>query len=161
MVIITPKTNIRPMNAADLDVVTDIEQQVTFDTPWGRKIFEDCLTIGYHCWVIEDANTLEVLGFGLISNAAEEAHILNLCIRNTHHRQGLGSLLFQKLLDLAQAAQVSRVYLEVATINTNAVQFYEHWGFQRIGIRRDYYHAKDGNHDALVMAKSLIQSLSS
>ena len=148
-------TKLRPMLPGDLDVVTAIEEQVTFDTPWGRKIFEDCLAIGYHCWVIEEAETHEVLGFGLISHAAQEAHILNLCIKQSHHRQGLGSLMFEKLLEIAKAAKVTRVYLEVATINTSAVNFYEHWGFEHIGVRREYYHAKDGKHDALVMARNL------
>lgn len=147
--------HIRAMTTADLDAVTEIEAQVTFDTPWGKNIFSDCLAIGYGCWVLEDTQQRDILGFGLISSAANEAHILNICIRSDKHRQGLGSLMFTKLLTIAQAANAHRVYLEVASINEPAIKFYEKWGFSQIGVRHQYYHAPTGKYDAIVMAMDL------
>ncbi len=146
---------IREMRAEDLDSVTEIEQQVTFDTPWGRKIFEDCLHVGYSCWILEEDEKAEVLGFGLLSAAVEEAHILNLCIKVGYQEKGLGNKMLAHLVDLAKDKTVKQVYLEVSVDNQKAIKLYQKWGFACIGIRHGYYNAKDGRKDAWVMALPL------
>lgn len=138
------------MQAEDLDSVTAIEQQVTFDTPWSRRIFEDCLSVGYSCWVLEQSS--EVLGFGLLSVAAEEAHILNLCIKEGCQHLGLGTRMLSHLVDLAKEHGVAQIYLEVSVQNLPAIQLYKKSGFSQIGVRREYYNALEGKQDALVMA---------
>jgi len=143
---------IREMRQEDLDSVTDIESQVTFDTPWSRRIFEDCLNIGHSCWILEEDQLNEVLGFGLLSAAAEEGHILNLCIKQGHQRKGLGSKMLAHLVSLAKDKTLKQIYLEVSVDNTEAIKLYQKWGFVPIGIRHGYYHALDGRRDAWVMA---------
>jgi [ribosomal protein S18]-alanine N-acetyltransferase len=145
---------IREMRSEDLDSVTEIAQQVTFDTPWSRKIFEDCLTVGYSCWILEE-DEKEVLGFGLLSAALEEAHILNLCVKEGRQEQGLGTQMLAHLVSVAKDKTVKQIYLEVSVDNQKAIKLYEKWGFGLVGVRHGYYHAKDGAHDAWVMVLHL------
>jgi len=39
--------------------------------------------------------------------------------------------------------------------NLNALMLYEQMGFNQAGVRKDYYPAKDGREDAVILAKSL------
>lgn len=144
---------LRPMCEADLDQVTAIESRA-YEFPWSRGIFSDCLRAGYGCWVMDDAGVL--VGYALLSVAAREAHILNLCIDPLHHRRGLGRRMLHRLLDLARWHHAERVFLEVRPTNTAAIRLYAEEGFNEIGTRPRYYPALKGREDALVMALEML-----
>ena len=42
----------RPMRSADLDRVMEVEPAL-YSHPWTRGNFDDSLTAGYSCWVVE------------------------------------------------------------------------------------------------------------
>jgi len=73
----------RPMSEMDMEHVMEIEKGV-YDFPWSIGIFQDCLSVGYCCWILEQDD--KVSGYGIMSVLAGEAHILNLCIRNIYCR---------------------------------------------------------------------------
>ena len=143
---------IRMMRPSDLDVITLIETR-SYDYPWGRGIFSDCLLAGYYCVVVEVGD--RIAGYAIVSIAAAEAHILNLCVDVATQCQGLGSLLLQEVLNFARTQDVQRMFLEVRPSNAVAIRLYERAGFNRLGIRPDYYQAANGREDALVLAIQL------
>ena len=139
----------RPMKEDDLSAVLAIEQRA-YEFPWTRGIFRDCLRIGYHCYVV--AGEAGVVGYGILSIGAGESHILNLCIHPAHRRCGLGRGLLNFLMDEARRARVDCILLEVRPSNRAAIHLYESLGFNEIGLRKDYYPARQGREDALVFA---------
>ena len=144
---------VRPMTHEDLDAVAGIEQQ-SYDYPWSTGIFRDCLLAGYHCIVIEQGD--ELRGYGILSVAAGEAHVLNVCVAPAFRRRGYGLALLQRLIGEARGARVKRMYLEVRPSNLAAINMYKGIGFATIGRRRDYYRAADDRReDALVLALTL------
>jgi ribosomal-protein-alanine N-acetyltransferase len=90
-----------------------------------------------------------------MSLAADEAHLLNLCVRPTLQRRGLGADLLDWLLDRARAGGAREIFLEVRPSNIPAARLYARAGFRRIGLRRNYYRADNGREDAVVLAKEL------
>lgn len=140
---------LHPMQAAHLPQVLAIEQSA-YAYPWTEGIFSDCLRVGYSAWVVTDAAG-EVLAYGLMSMAAGEAHVLNLCVAPPYQGQGLARFLMGHLLEIAAAAGVSLMLLEVRKSNGAAQQLYESIGFRRLGMRKNYYPARDGREDALVL----------
>ena len=144
---------LRTMRAEDLDQVTAIEI-VNYEYPWTQMIFRDCLRAGYNCWVL--AQGVEVIGYGVLTNAAGEAHVLNVCIAADHQGTGLGKRLMQRLIDLARWHRTERIFLEVRPSNTRAIALYDQLGFNEIGKRPNYYPAKRGREDAIVMALELL-----
>jgi [ribosomal protein S18]-alanine N-acetyltransferase len=144
---------LRTMREDDLDQVAAIEQGA-YEFPWSPGIFRDCLRAGYGCWVLEEAG--RVIGYALLSVAAGEAHILNLCIAPAHQRRGLGRRMLLRLLDLARWHRAERVFLEVRPSNEGAIALYLHEGFNEIGTRPRYYPARHGREDAVVMAMELL-----
>jgi [ribosomal protein S18]-alanine N-acetyltransferase len=144
---------IRAMQEGDLTQVAAIEGSA-YEYPWNIGIFRDCLRAGYGCWVLERAD--EVLGYGVLSVAADEAHVLNVCVRPDVQGRGYGRQLMRRLTDLARWHHVRRLFLEVRPSNPNAIALYASLGFAEIGRRPNYYPAAGGREDALVMARELI-----
>ena len=54
-------------------------ERASYQFPWSEGIFRDCLRVGYICRVV-DARATSVIGYGVMSVGAGEAHILNLCV---------------------------------------------------------------------------------
>lgn len=151
-VVQTPELNIRPMTSDDVDAVMNIELSV-YEYPWTKRIMTDCLRVGYRCMVGEVDGCLA--GYCVMSDGAGEAHILNLCVANEFQRRGLGKYLLVTMLDEARALDVENVFLEVRPSNYPAITLYEQLGFNEIGTRKDYYPAKDGREDAVILALHL------
>lgn len=145
-------TGFRPMLFEDVTRVLEIEESV-YTHPWTAGIFRDCIRVGYHCFVYEADDVVQA--YGLVSIAADEAHILNLCVAAEYQGQGLGRKMLHKLLDVAEEKNVDSVFLEVRASNQVATRLYEQEGFNKIGIRKAYYPSNDGREDALVFARAL------
>ena len=149
---IAPDMLIRPMRAPDVAEVVAIEH-ASYQFPWSEGIFRDCLRVGYTCRVATSANRL--VGYGVMSVGAGEAHILNLCIDEGFRCQGIGRRMLEYLLDKGAAAGMSEAFLEVRPSNTAAIRLYLSLGFDQVGMRRGYYQAVGGREDAAVLKLAL------
>lgn len=147
----SPPYTLRRMSGNDLDAIMEIETAI-YDFPWTRQIFADCMRVGYICYVCEVTD--EIAGYCIMSTGASEAHVLNLCIAQRFRRLGMGKQLLSHLLHLAQQRHVGTVFLEVRPSNQAALALYDSMGFNQIGTRTDYYPAKRGREDAVILAKS-------
>ncbi len=149
------KIHIRPMSEDDIELVMDIEKRV-YDFPWSETIFQDCLRVGYCCWVLERDQVL--VSYGVMSVAVSESHILNLCVHPDYQSIGLGKILLAHLLELAQEHNANMTFLEVRPSNFAAIKLYLESGFDEIGMRRNYYPAKMGREDALIFARTVLRN---
>ncbi|HEX7370767.1 MAG TPA: ribosomal protein S18-alanine N-acetyltransferase [Rhodanobacteraceae bacterium] len=153
MVAVAPlEAQLRPMTRDDISTVANIEA-AAYEFPWSRSIFKSCLDNHNDCWVLEQG---AILGYGILSVGAGEAHILNVCVAPLHQGHGHGAALLRRLLDLARWHHVERVFLEVRPSNGLAHAMYERAGFNEIGRRPGYYPARRGREDAIVMAMELL-----
>ncbi|KAB2899491.1 MAG: ribosomal-protein-alanine N-acetyltransferase [Dokdonella sp.] len=146
-------TEFRRMRAEDLDAVAALEVSA-YEFPWTRTIFADCLRAGYDCIVLGDGQV--VIGYGVLSAGAGEAHVLNVCVAPLLHGNGHGRRIVRRLIDLARWQRVERIYLEVRPSNTRAIGLYQSIGFNEFGRRPNYYPARRGREDAIVMAMELL-----
>ncbi|MGH8215817.1 MAG: ribosomal protein S18-alanine N-acetyltransferase [Rhodanobacteraceae bacterium] len=154
MVAVAPlEAGLRPMTHADASAVANIEA-AAYEFPWSRGIFRSCLDNGHQCWVLEQDGA--VIGYGILSAGAAEAHILNVCVAPLHQGRGHGAYLLRSLLELARWHHAERVFLEVRPSNEMAHAMYERAGFNEIGRRPNYYPARRGREDAIVMAMELL-----
>lgn len=152
-VVQVPLLNFRPMLEDDLAQVLQIECSA-YEFPWSRRIFQDCLRVGYCCWVLEQDTS--IAGHGIMAVAAGESHILNLCIGPEWQGTGLGRILLDFLMDVARKHKADTAFLEVRPSNRAAIQLYQGAGFDEVGMRRNYYPARRGREDAIIMARSLL-----
>ena len=142
-----PRISHRRMAEHDLPAVIELEC-AAYMFPWSVGIFRDCLRVGYSCRVLE--NHAGLIGYGIMSMGAGEAHVLNLCVRADLRGQGTGRRLLVWMLDAARAAAHGWAFLEVRPSNRPAILLYESLGFASVGLRGGYYQAVGGREDALV-----------
>ena len=147
----TAGLRVRAMTEADLEAVWDIERRA-YHYPWSRGIFIDCLRVPYQCDVLEQDG--RVAGYAIVSMAADEAHLLNLCLDPDTQGRGLGRFMLDHVLEAAQEQKARVIYLEVRPSNQRAVALYLRNGFRRIGVRPRYYRSGEGREDALVFART-------
>ena len=148
-----PPVTIRGMCHDDLAMVSDIERR-SYEFPWSHGVFRDCLLAGYQTIVLQRGN--EVAGYGVLSVAAGEAHILNICVDPDYRSRGYGEKLLDEMLFRARAASVRQIFLEVRPSNERAIALYRKKGFYQVANRPAYYQAQEGREDAAVLAKKLV-----
>ena len=99
-----------------------------------------------------------VVGFTGFWIMADEAHITNIAVRESYHRQGIGELLLISTIDLATELNARIITLEVRASNTAAQALYCKYDFSQVGLRRSYY--IDDKEDAILMSTEDISSAS-
>jgi ribosomal-protein-alanine N-acetyltransferase len=87
--------------------------------------------------------------------APGECHVLNVCVRPDLQGAGLGRELMNHLIDTARGYGVTLMLLEVRPTNLAALELYRSLGFNEVGLRKDYYPARGGREDGLVLALEL------
>ncbi|MDF1642678.1 MAG: ribosomal protein S18-alanine N-acetyltransferase [Pseudomonadales bacterium] len=147
--------SIREMGPDDLEQVGSIEQ-VASAHPWRRSLFQSCFDGGYHCFV--GCVDSVVVGFGILSVAAKEAHLQNIAVSPDWQGAGYGRDLLGALIDLANELSARVIFLEVSVENSVALSLYLSKGFREIGIRKNYYTTADGKKDARIMRLNLAKT---
>ena len=145
-------SEVRRMQRTDLPDVLRNERR-GYTHPWTEGIFRDCLRNGQECWLLmcSDQN----VGHGILSVAAGESHLLNVCVHPDFQGHGFGRILVEHLLERARTGEASTIFLEVRPSNVAACELYDKLGFNEVGIRENYYPSNVGREDALVLAKEL------
>ncbi len=141
-----------PMTDVDLDLVTVAEARI-HPFPWTRGNFVDSLAAGYGALLALEEGRM--VGYAVMMQALDEAHLLNISVLPELQRCGRGSALLVHLFDLAREQGATRMLLEVRPDNISGQGLYKHHGFVEVGRRRGYYPGHEGREDAIVMAREL------
>lgn len=149
----TTEARFEPLSLARLDAVLDVEQQA-YSHPWTRGNFTDAMASGYQSLLLMGGD--QILGYFVAMPGVDEAHLLNLTVAPAFQRQGWARVLLDALALWARDQGAQWLWLEVRVGNLRARQIYEAHGFQRVGERKRYYPAADGEReDAVVMSRPL------
>lgn len=144
--------SLRLMGPSDLDDVMRIER-ASYEFHWSEGIFKDCLKVGYCCKVVTIDD--DVVGYGIMMQAVDEAHLLNVCISEVARGNGCARKLLADFFDIAKKQGASEMYLEVRPSNNAAISLYSSLGFNEVGRRPNYYDTGSGREDALILAAAL------
>jgi ribosomal-protein-alanine N-acetyltransferase len=140
------------MRATDIAEVHEIER-LSFSTPWPAHAFEQELRGNRLArYVVARTPMLgheRVVGFAGVWLMGDEAHITTFGVHPDWRRQGVGSRLLLRLLELSLELQAARMTLEVRVGNVAAQELYRRFGFAIAGTRQRYY--TDDGEDAFVM----------
>ena len=137
---------IRKASLDDLKQIYLIEKDVFYNEHWTLEMLESELKnfLGRTTWIIEESTV--ILGYCMIRIFCNQANIINMAIKSSHQREGLGSFLLSHVLN--QLPMNSSVFLEVKESNLSAINLYQRLGFKVINLRKNYY--KNGRA-ALIM----------
>ena len=96
-----------------------------------------------------------VAGFALSRAIAGEAELLLLAVRRQAQARGIGRMLLERFIEIAEKKGARRLHLEVRDGN-HALRLYAKAGFSEVGRRKNYYTGRDGQvYDAITLAKTI------
>lgn len=142
---------ITKMKLSDLEKIQDI-LTTDFDDFWNKKVLEEELSSSSSKYIVAK-NDNEIVGFAGLKIVLDEADIMNIVTKKNYRKQGIGSLLLKNLIMLCENLGTKTIALEVNENNSNAIGLYLKFGFQHIGVRKNYYK----NENAIIMKKDLLQ----
>ena len=132
------------MNLDDFQELEPI-YNLEFDDFWKPQNLKSELQNVSSKYIVAKENG-QIVGFAGIWYSVDDAHITNIVVRKANRNKGIGSLLLEKLIELAKTK--TSLTLEVNTKNEIAQKLYLKYGFKNLGIRKKYY---DGIEDAYIM----------
>ena len=142
--------NITEMQIEDINLIESNFSE-KFDKFWSINILKSDFKDSNSKYIIAKQNN-EVVGFAGIKIILDEADIMNIVTKQDCRNQGIGSLLLEKLIEIATNLNCSCINLEVNENNFSAIHLYEKYGFKRIGLRKKYYNNTD---NAILMKKEI------
>ena len=90
----------------------------------------------------------EIVGEVDYSYPLDTVDLLYIYIDNNKRRNGYGKYLLLNTIEKLKELNVKEIVLEVNVNNIAAYNLYKKIGFNKVGIRKNYY---DGNTDAILM----------
>jgi len=145
------RVELRRLEMRDLNAIERIER-ASYPTPWSRSMFASELAKPSSiCLGAFDLETLQLVGYLVISRYVDAWHVMNVAVAAEHRRRGIATMLLERLFELTVDDARRGYTLEVRVSNATAISLYERLGFEARGIRRGYY--TDNREDALIMWK--------
>lgn len=141
--------SIYEMNLIDLNSIKDI-LEAEFDNFWNYSIFKAELENPNSKYYVLK-NKTEIIGFAGILIVLDEAEITNIVIKKAYRNLGLSKLFIDKIIRYCSNNNIAKIHLEVNSSNLVAINLYKHFGFKKVGLRKNYYK----NGDAILLTKLL------
>lgn len=121
-------------------------------TMWGRMVRGIKSAIGF-----PDKNGSDSLaGYVGIWFQGDQAHITEIAVRESLRGRGIGELLLIGTVRAAYEQGLEEVTLEARVSNFVAQRLYDKYGFNEMGIRKNYY--ADNREDAVIMTTDRIHT---
>ena len=152
---------IRKIRPIDVDRIIQIERSWEHLSHWSedsyyRLVNDDGFTASFLAEIEDASGISHIVGFVIFHVAGTNCEVYNIAVDARHARTGIGKQLMTTVVNESLRRYASKVLLEVRKSNTNAIRFYEGFGFKVLGERKNYY--SNPVEDAFVMEKGLHDS---
>lgn len=137
------------MTLVDFDKISPILSS-DFDTFWNKHVLKSELENPSSTYFVAK-NKFEIVGFAGIWRSVDDVHITDIVVKKDFRNNGIGSLLLEKLIEVAKEENYKYITLEVNNKNTIAQKLYLKYNFKEVGKRKNYY----GTDDALIMTLAI------
>ena len=128
---------IRKMTEGDLAEVYSIEQE-TFSDPWSEEDFCNSMREANNTYLVVEIEGT-IAGYCGYWGICGEGYIYNVAVKKEFRRHRIGYQMLKELLNDAKSRGIASLTLEVRISNEPAILLYEALGFERAGIRKDFY----------------------
>ncbi len=139
--------NFRPMTAADISVMVQIEAESFYDA-WNDSMLLNELNNNFTTYLVMTVAD-RIVGYAGFWLVAGEAQITRVAVKDSERGQGYGTRLTAALVNKAWELGADAITLEVRESNVAAQKAYLTCGFASEGIRPNYY--EDNHENAVIM----------
>jgi len=141
----------RDVMKADLEALLAIEEDLFQSEAWSKDVFESefaLLGVSRVYKVLE--NQGEIVGYFGLAIIDGVVDITTIAVTSHHQRHGIGAMMMNEILEISKQRGAQKIMLEVKPENLAAITLYQKFGFEVIGLRRNYY---GPSKDALTMQR--------
>ena len=138
---------IEKASVGDSPRIAEIEK-ICFSVPWSENSVKDFIENPL-CIMFAAKDRGVVCGYIGLYIIADECDIANVAVVPEYRKCGIATALISHATDFAQKKNVERMMLEVRASNTPAISLYKKFGFEEVGVRKNYY--TQPKEDALLM----------
>ncbi len=139
---------IMQMTAEHAPSIASLEKEC-FSSPWSEDGIAEELKnpIAHFLVAVSDG----VVGYIGVQEICGEAYITNIAVTVSARRKGIGRALLRAAADGANSRKCEFITLEVRESNAGAISLYESEGFERVGLRKNFYSAPQ--EDGIIYTK--------
>lgn len=125
---------------SDLDALVAIEDAAFVGDRISRRAFRHLL-VSRSCALLVAEDDAPILGYAVVlfRKGLAGARLYSIAVDPARRRPGLGRALLRAAEETAAGRGATEMRLEVREDNARAIALYEDAGFQRFGMKRDYY----------------------
>lgn len=123
-------------------------EKLCFAVPWSYGAFESELK-NENAYFIYAKIDSHFAGYAGMYSAADEGYIYNIAVHENFRNMKVGQALINALLGHCSKSHLNFLSLEVRCSNIPAIRLYEKCGFQKIGVRKNFYDFP--KEDAVIM----------
>lgn len=143
-----------PMDRSHISQIAALEREC-FSTPWSEAMLEEELFNPQASFIVAEDDEGNILGYAGLHVVLDEGYIDNIAVQQDARRHGVASALLDVYCRFG-AANLAFLTLEVRASNEAAIGLYEKYGFQRAGLRPNYY--QQPKEDAVIMTREFPQN---
>jgi ribosomal-protein-alanine N-acetyltransferase len=146
---------IKNLEKNDIPKIVELETELLLETLGSEMLQAELHNQYAHFFCAKDENEpIGYIGCWIIEGTCD---MINFVVQKDYQRMGVGSSLFNKVLEQCRKENATEILLEVRASNIPAISFYKKFGFQQIATRKQYYKNKE---DACILRKDLYENLS-
>jgi ribosomal-protein-alanine N-acetyltransferase len=143
-----------PMTVGHVELLMAHERELFGTEAWSAASYHaEIADVRNRYYVAVEGDAGELLGWGGVLVAADQAEILTVGVVTAARRHGLARRMLSTLYAEARRRGARELFLEVRVDNAAAIALYESESFAEIDRRRGYY--DHGRVDAVVMRREL------
>ena len=144
------KADILMAGQRDIPEIVKIEEKY-IPNGWSEKGFSDWLENKNNV-IFKAVEDGKIIGFVNGSWVIDEAELLNIAVVEKSRRKGVAAMLLEALERFLREKNAEKIFLEVREQNLAAISFYEKNGFEKNGLRKNYY-SNPRDNGVLMMKK--------
>ncbi len=122
---------------------------VCFSSPWSEKSLSEELENENSHFLVAVSD--KVLGYIGVQEICGEAYITNIAVFREYRACGIGRALLKSACSGAKERNCEFITLEVRESNVAAISLYESEGFEKAGIRKNFY--SDPTENGIIYTK--------
>ena len=125
------------------ETISKLERQCFPESYWSEKAVEETLERSDVLYGMEYSKDKSPAGYFIGAASNGEAELYRIAVLPEYRRKGLGKHLLEAFLDSCPKS-TNKIFLEVRSKNTAALELYKSHGFKVIHVRKGYYKDDDG-----------------
>lgn len=138
-----------PMREEHIPAIAELER-LCFSEPWSENALREELSNPDAFFIVAEAEG-EVAGYGGMHTPWGDCYIDNIAVFPKFRKMGAGGAIVRALCD--RAGEIGEfISLEVRVSNEKAISLYEKNGFERAGVRKNFY--SDPREDGLILTRT-------